>query len=415
MDTNPATLYSLICPLLIGRRSQLETLLHLIEQACAGQGQTVLIAGEAGIGKSRLVREAMALRRSSEQQAPHAAVLTLQGHCFEQDSTVPYAPLLDLLRPFFASRSREAGAAFPVPVAPELVKLLPELAPMLPEPMPGSALEPEQEKRRLHQALLDVFRHLSASQPLLLIVEDVHWSDNSSLECLLFLARRITSHSILLLLTYRSEEEHPVFTRFLGELNRERISTELLLSHLSSAEVAAMLRATLALERSVRAELLETVFTLTEGTPFFIEEVLKALVTAGELVPVEGRWEYRPPDGKSPRASLRLPRSVQLAVQQRLDHLSAAARDLLSLAAVAGRRFDFPLLQEATQREEAELVPLVKELVTAQLVEEESEDLFVFRHALTRQAAYTDLLARERRALHRLLAETLERMYAEFP
>jgi DNA-binding NarL/FixJ family response regulator len=413
MDTTPAALHSLLCPVLIGRRSQLEALLHLIEQACAGHGHTVLIAGEAGIGKSRLVREAMVFRRSSESEATHPAVLTLQGHCFEQDSTLPYAPLLDLLRPFLASHFPEAGAASPVPVAPELVKLLPELATMLPEPAPVPALEPEQEKRRLHQALRDVFVHLSATQPLVLIVEDVHWSDDSSLEFLLFLARRSASHPILLLLTYRSGEEHPVFTRFLTELNRERLSTELQLSHLSMAEVGSMLRATLALERLVRSDLLETVYTLTEGTPFFIEEVLKSLATTGELVAVEGKWEYRPPEGKAHRESLRLPRSVQLAVQQRLDHLSGEARDVLSLAAVAGRRFDFPLLLAVTQREEAELVLLVKELTTAQLVVEELEDRFVFRHALTRQAVYTDLLARERRALHRLIAQTLERTYED--
>src|ERR1700692_4226120 len=136
MDMNPAALHSIICPVLIGRTSHLEALLYLIEQACAGQGQTVLMPGEAGIAKSRLVREAMALLRSSEPRTTQAAVLTLQGHCFEQDSTLPYAPLLDLLRPFFVSRSPETTAAFPV--APELVELLPELATFLPETMPSA-------------------------------------------------------------------------------------------------------------------------------------------------------------------------------------------------------------------------------------------------------------------------------------
>jgi DNA-binding NarL/FixJ family response regulator len=409
MDMNLAAFHSLICPVLIGRRPHLEALLSLIEQARVGQGQMVLIAGEAGIGKSRLVREALTLLRSRETPTTSPALLVLEGSCFEQDAAVPYAPLLDLLRSFFVY-SPLARATFLV--APELVKLLPELASPQPEPAPAFPLEPEQERRRLHQSLLDLFRHLSVTQPLLLIVEDVHWSDAASLEFLLFLARRIASHPILLLLTYRSEEEQPALTRLLIELNRERLSTELLLPHLSRAEVAAMLRATLAQDHSVRADLPETVYALTEGIPFFIEEVLKALVTDGSLVSVEGRWEYRSPSVDQPHEAWHLPRSVQLAVQQRLDHLSPAARELLLLAAVAGRRFDFPLLQQATGRGEAELVPLVKELVSAQLVEEETDDQFAFRHALTRQAVYGDLLARERRALHRLLAETLERMYA---
>jgi DNA-binding CsgD family transcriptional regulator len=411
METNPAASRSLICPVLIGRTEQLQALLHLIEQACVGHGSTVLIAGEAGIGKSRLVREATVLLRSPESLAPHPALLTLQGYCFEQDAAVPYAPLLDLLRLFFGSRPSQVQTASQIPVAPELVKLLPELAPLVSEPAPAFALEPEQEKRRLQQGLLDVFGHLSASQPLLLVIEDMHWSDASTLEFLLFLARRIAPHPILLLLTYRSEQEQPALARFLVELNRTRLSTELLLPPLSRLEVAAMLRATLAQDHSMRANLLETVYTLTEGTPFFIEEVLKALVTNGELVAIDGRWQYRSTESAKHHGAGRLPRSVQLAVQQRLDHLSIAARELLSLAAVAGRRFDFPLLQQATRRTEADLVPLVKELVNAQLVVEEAEDHFAFRHALTRQAVYSDLLARERRALHRLLAQTLERLY----
>jgi len=110
---------------------------------------------------------------------------------------------------------------------------------------------------------------------------------------------------------------------------------------------------------------------------------------------------------------LHIPRSVLVAVQRRLDHLSPGAREVLSLAAVAGRRFDFALLQQLTRRHEAELVQLIKELITAQLVVEESEEVFAFRHALTRQAVYTDMLARERKTLHRTIAETIERLSAE--
>lgn len=411
MDMNTPAFHSIICPVLIGRTSHLEALVHLLEQACLGQGQTVLIAGEAGIGKSRLVSEATALLHSSASLATSAAVLTLQGHCFEQDVTLPYAPLLDMLRPFFASRSPEAVVASLVQMAPELVKLLPELATVLPDLAPGSPLEPEQEKRRLYQALLDFFRHLSATQPLLLIIEDVHWSDDSTLEFLLFLARRLASHPILLLLTYRSEEEHPAFTRFLAGLDRERLATELTLTRLGTSEVGAMLRAILALPHPVRADVLEAIYLLTEGNPFFIEEMLKSLITAGTISYAEGMLEFKP-HGEA-GGLVRIPRSVQVAVQERLDHLSPGARQLLDFAAVAGRRFDFALLQQLMQRHESELLPLFKELITAQLVVEEAEDIFAFRHALTRQAVYVDLLARERKVLHRSIAETMELLYAD--
>src|ERR1700737_1949349 len=214
----------LVCPVLIGRTSHLEALLRFIEQACGGHGQAVLIAGEAGVGKSRLVSEATARLRSSESLAPPAPMLTLAGHCFEQDAALPYAPLLDLLRTFFATCDPDTVAAALVPMVPDFVKLLPELAAFLPDLVRSSTLDPEQEKRRLYRAFLDLFTRLSATQPLLLIIEDLHWSDETSLEFLLYLARHVSPHPILLLLTYRSEEVHPGLARFLAALDRERLA-----------------------------------------------------------------------------------------------------------------------------------------------------------------------------------------------
>lgn len=405
---------SIICPVLIGRSSLLDTLVLLIEQARSGHGQTVLIAGEAGIGKSRLLAEAITSLRSSQLPSASPATLILEGRCFEPDRSFPYAPLLDLLRSFLTAHSPDSLAVLLGPTASELIKFFPELAPLLPEFLPASALDPEQEKRRLFQAFLHLFTRLSATQPLLIIIEDVHWSDDSSLEFLLFLAQRLASHRILLLLTYRSEEESPVLTPLLAGLDRERISSVLTLSSLNIDEVEAMIRTIFGLSRAVSADFLTTIYTLTEGNPFFIEEILKSLVTAGEIISMDGKWERKSGQGGvSLPDHLRLPRSVQLTVQQRLDHLSAEAKDLLSLAAVAGRRFDFTLLQQLTGHNETELICLVKELITAQLVVEEAEDIFAFRHALTRQAVYTDMLVRERKALHRSIAGTMERLYAD--
>ena len=230
-------------------------------------------------------------------------------------------------------------------------------------------------------------------------------------------ARHLTSHRILLVLTYRSEEVDAAFTPFLAGLDRERLTTELTLTPLTNEEVEAMIRTIFLLPHALPADFLTPIYRLTEGNPFFIEEILKSLVNAGEIVYSEGRWKRKPSQSESLQVlslsdRVPLPRSVQLAVQQRLDDLSAEARDLLSLAAVTGRRFDFTLLQQVARRDEAELVHLVKELISAQLIVEEAEDEFAFRHALTRQAVYTDLLSRERRALHLLVAETLERISA---
>jgi len=390
---------SVICPILVGRAPQLEALSHLIVQAHNSPGQTALIAGEAGVGKSRLVVEANAL-------AARQGFAVLRGRCFEPDRVLPYAPLIDLLRTFLASSSPEQIAEALGPTAPELVKPLPELANVLPGLAPSPAMEPEQNRRQIAQAFVQFFAQLAGRGPLLVIVEDLHWSDEASLEVLLAFARRIQLQPTLLLLTYRDDERSPELETFLAGLDRERLAAEFVLSRLSSDEVDAMLRAIFGLQRRVRAEFLEALYATTEGNPFFIEEVLKALIAAGEIFYADGIWDRKPLN------ELHIPRSVQVAVQRRLGQLSPDAREALTLAAVAGRRFDFALLQELTQHDELTLMRLIKQLIAAQLVVEEAEDIFVFRHALTRQAVEGDLLARERRALHRAIAEAMERVYA---
>jgi DNA-binding CsgD family transcriptional regulator len=156
----------------------------------------------------------------------------------------------------------------------------------------------------------------------------------------------------------------------------------------------------------VQAAFLDAIYTLTEGNPFFIEEILKSLFAAGEISSTDGTWD------RKPLSELHIPRSIADAVQQRSDHLSASARQLVVLAAVTGRRFDFAVLQQVTHYDEQKLLTLMKELLAAQLVIEESAEQFAFRHALTRQAIYTQLLVRERKALHRTIAETMESLYA---
>lgn len=388
-----------LCPVTIGRAAHLKSIEQALRQTVDGQGQTLIIAGEAGIGKSRLIAEAKA-------RAEKLGFLVLEGHCLEPDRSLPYAPFLDLLRARFGGRSageitRELGSQ-----APEIARLLPELATLLASNAPRVPLEPDQEKHRLIQALIQYVTARATSQPTLVIVEDLHWSDDSSLDCLLYLARRIAAQPIFVLLTYRTDQPHPGLRHFLAELDRGRLATELLLTPLDTVEVDAMLRAIFALNRPVRADFLHPIASLTEGNPFFVEEVLKSLVAAGDVFYTDDGWDRKPVN------ELRIPRTVGDAVQRRVEQLTGGARETLVLAAVAGHRFDFALLQALTQRDERELLRQVKELIAAQLIVEESAEQFAFRHALTRQAVYVSLLVRERRDLHRQVAETMERLYA---
>jgi len=390
---------SVVCPVLIGREASLASFVRVFEQVKSGQGHTVLVSGEAGIGKSRLAAEASA--RLGPQQA-----CFLQGVCCEQDRALPFAPLVDLVRSLLLSGSREAFLPRLVPFAPELIKLVPDLALFLPEVSPAPLLAPEQEKRRCFATLTHCLLRLAEPRPLLLVIEDLQWSDDTSLEFLLGLTRQLRSRPLLLLLTYRREEVHPALAHFLSALDRGRVALECSLSPLSMEEVHAMLRAIFQLKKPVRRDFLEALYQLTEGNPFFVEEVVKSLLASGDIYFSEGTWD------RKPLAELHIPRSIQDAVQQRLRLLPEEARETLELAAVVGRHVDVALLQDLTGRPEAELLAVLDTLIAAQLLVQTEASQVAFRHTLTRAAAYQGLLAQKRKALHWRVAQRIERLYA---
>lgn len=376
----------------IGRQDQLAVAGRLVERAAQGAGGCLLLAGEAGIGKSRLLAE-------TKKLAEEANLLVLQGNCYEPDQAFPFAPLVDLLRGVALAEPFVAALA---PVASVLTTLYPPLqtitAVSTPAPMPNA----EPEKRQIFTALTTFFARLAATEPLLLVIEDVHWADDASLEWLLAFSRHLRDLPVLLLLTYRSDENAAELRHLLAELDRGRLATELLLVRLSVADTQAMIASIFAQQQPVQPDFVAMVHQLTDGNPFFIEEVLKSLVVAGDIFQAYGSWTRKPLE------VLQIPRSVADAVQRRTRTLSPAAQSLLQLTAVVGRRFDFQLLQALTNHNEWTLLQLLKELMAAQLVVEETADRFAFRHALTRQAVYHQLLRREQRVLHQTIAHKLE-------
>jgi DNA-binding CsgD family transcriptional regulator len=389
-----------VCPSLIGRDDQLDALRRVAARVADSFGQTVLVSGEAGIGKSRLVSEfAERLRRD--------AWVVQQGNCFERDHLLPYAPFLDAVHTLLATLPPPEVERCLGPALPDLARLLPELGLHAAD----SVADPEQEKRRIFYALVGVFSRLAARQPLLLVLEDLHWADDTSLELLALLARRVTREPILLLGTYRDDEVDRGLGAFLSEVDRSRLTVELRITPLGRDGLAAMLRAIYKLDAEIRPEFLHAIYALTEGNPFFIEELLRSLPWAGGLVSPDESWN------RMPLHELRLPRTVHDAVQRRTNRVSPEARRVLVMAAVAGRRFDFELLQKLTGLEERELLELIKELIAAQLVVEVEQrgDQFAFRHALTRETVHQQLLGRERRGVHRRIAETLEQLVANSP
>ena len=390
---------SIVSPILIGRRHELAILERALSTAIQGRGQTLLFAGDAGVGKSRLLDD-IAARAASQGWT------LLHGNCFEQDTAYPYSLWIDTLRNHVAATNLKSCQEAFGPFGAELTKFFPEIVPSPPELAYQPALDPETAKRRLFDALTYFFTTISSAHPLLLRIEDLHWSDQSSLDYLHFLLRRLPTLPILLLITYRHHEAPSPLQHFLAQLDREHLGRELQLETLSQAEVEQMVVAILNPPQPLPAELLKEIYTYTEGNAFFVEEILKLWLAAGEIQPSAERW------ARARQGWIQIPRSVLDIVQQRTARLSPAAKELLTLAAVIGRRFDFGLLPPLLERAEREVITLVKELITAQLLIEESSDQLAFRHALTREAAYTTLLRRERKIYHSKIFEGMEKTYA---
>jgi DNA-binding CsgD family transcriptional regulator/tetratricopeptide (TPR) repeat protein len=394
--------HDVLCPTLVARESELNVARDDLERASRGNGRVTLIVGEAGVGKSRLLRAMIEAARAS-------GFLVLRGASFESDRTIPYAALLDLLRGFAGAGSAARFEHVFADAAAELASFFPELRAALPGVTPSAPVDPEMDKRRLLHGMSQSVCKLADAQPLLLAFEDAHWSDDATLDLVLHLVRANTSRRLAIALTYRGEEVGPGLARLIAELERARVSTELRVERLARDEVGEMLGAIFGSPGTLGDDFLRRLYDLTEGNPFFVEETLKGLIVAGDVVSTPSGWRARSLE------RVYVPRTSVDAVRRRLAVLSARARNVASVAAVAGRRFDFTLLAQLTDCDEQGLLVLVKELIAAQLVVEESADQFAFRHALTREAIYAELLSRERIALHRRVAASLEQSGAESP
>jgi DNA-binding CsgD family transcriptional regulator len=385
---------------MVGRDAEVDALDAVIAGVVGGAGRALLLSGEAGIGKSRL----LGVARERFRQAAGPRALTLVGRCDEHDRMQPYAPLVDLLRHSRAQREDRQLADWVASEPALFARLLPELPAM--SNLPN--FDPEQEQRQLFEALAQWLLALSEQRPLLVAIEDVHWSDATSLEFLARLARGIAERPLLLVLTFRTDEMDANLRHLLARLDRERLATELALGRLPAADVERMVRAIFQQQQPIRPDFLRLLVELTDGNPFFIEEVLSALVASGEIARAGRVWVRRE------LADLRVPRSVADAVLRRCEALSAAALEVVRLAAVVGQHCNAGVLRALLGNpDDREFSGWLRELVAARLLEERSADELAFRHALTREAVYATLLVRDRRELQARTGAALERLYSQ--
>ncbi|HEY6707260.1 MAG TPA: AAA family ATPase [Actinomycetota bacterium] len=379
---------TLASPTFVGRTEELARLAAAGDRAAGGTPTTVLVGGEAGVGKTRLVGEVVAGARA-------AGATVLAGGCVELGGEgVPFAPLIEALRGFVRDLD-EPGLAWLLPghARSELARLLPELAPVAGPggTDPGSvgpALSttpgPWSEQGRLFELFLGLLERLGEERPAVLVVEDLHWADRSTRDLLAFLVRNLRHGRLLLLLTYRSDElhrRHPL-RPFLAELDRGRRVERLELARFGPAEVAAQLAGIQG--APVPAELAERIHARSGGNAFFVEE-LAAAATDGELPP-----------------------SLRDTLLARIELLAEPAQRVLGVAAAAGARVDHDLLAEVADLPEPDLLSALREAVSAQvLLVDAGDGTYGFRHALVKEAVYGELLPGERTRVHARFAGAL--------
>ena len=385
----------------IGREQELNEARELWGKAAGGQGQTLLISGEPGIGKTRLMREL----------ATHVEVTggrTLVGTCYAEGGA-PYAPFAQIVRRTLG-KGAQNGHPLPEFVLADLLSLAPDLKPYYPELSPNPPLEPQAEQQRLFENVVAFCGTLSEESPVLLVLDDAHWADSGSLSMLRHLARRTRRNRLLLMATYREVElnEARPFHEVMLDLNRERLATRLKLARLTREETQALLAAIF--EEEITSDFLDGIYRETEGNPFFIEEVCKTLVEEGKLYFENGRW-HRPSMDE-----LEIPQSVRVAIQSRITTMPEQFQETLRLAAILGREFDYDTLAKASEVSEDALIEALEAAEHAQLIEEVSGKggvTFSFLHALIPATLEESVHTLRRRKLHRQAAAAIESLRPE--
>jgi len=356
---------------LVGRKPEHELLADALERARLGSGSLVLVAGEAGVGKTRL----------AEELAAGSQGLTLWGRV-SPGAASPYAPIVAVLRSYLRANPDGLDCG---PLQPHLALILPELG----EPAPAS------DRATLFEAVRCAFEHIARDQQALVVLDDLQWSDEATLELLPALAEPLGELPLLMIAAYRSDglpREHTL-RRVRHELRRAGRLDELTLSPLDPSETADLLAEIL--EEKPAPSLVLTIHDRTQGVPFFVEELARALLVTKSVTPGRRGLELAGSD------EVPVPDTIRDAVLVGASELSKEARAAADAASVAGETFDLGLVGEIAG------APGLAELVERGLITETDPGLGAFRHALTREALYADVPWLQRRDLHRRLAEAL--------
>ena len=377
----------------VGREAAMQRLRVGLDASCSGRGRLLLLVGEPGIGKTRTAEEVGA--EASRRQAR-----VLVGRAYEGEGAPAFWPWVQILRACLRDSDPAMLAADMGPGAAEIAELIPELSERIRDVPTAQAVEGEQARFRLFDSVTTFLKRTAARQPVVLILDDLHWADEASLRLLRFLAGELRDARLLVVATYRDVEVrrgHPL-AAFLGALARESVCERIALRGFEVVDTERFMAGLIG--KPPPSRLVAAVHDMTEGNPFFIQEMVRLLMSEGRLDSADaaGVWP------------LALPQGVRDAIGRRLNALSDECNALLRTASVLGRDLSAALLAQVADLPGDRLLERLAEAVAAQVLDETEGGLgrYTFRHALIRQTLYDELTPLQRVRLHRRAGEALE-------
>ncbi len=386
----------------VGRDNELSRIKTKLADARTGRGGLVMLVGEPGIGKSRMIEE-------FTEHALSDGAAVLFGACFEGEWVPPFAPFADAIDGYAKEAAVEAlqadlghGASAIARLAPALRDRLPDLA----EPAP---LQPDEERLRLLDAVSQFLIATSERTPLVLVLDDLHWADKGTIAMLRHVSRFVTKHRILILGAYRDVEldrQHPL-SDALAQLRREVEYERIALKGLDESDIGAMLASIT--EHDVPEAFVHAISEETDGNPFFVREVLIHLTEEGKIFQQDGRWT-----SNVSIAEMGIPEGVRQVIGRRLSRLSDQANKLLTAASGFNGPFHIDLAGAAAGLDESAALDAIDEALQAQLLRSIGEaDTYNFTHALIRHTLYGEMSPSRQVRLHRQIAEAMERVYGD--